>query len=439
MKEQHDNNLDKLFAEKLGNFKAEPPDTVWRTVAAGVISGAAGTAVWSTVLKPVIWSLSLVSMVFVLNTSTPEAEEQVFSEQSSIVREHITPLPTRDISEIPQISETSILPIETSDFRYSEPIAETPNNTEPVNAVIAETNSNNNTATLNPQISKAENILLEKPLQISQVWKPNIPNPLSMQAVGNSKLDYDLSQPSDYVRTPWLYLSLNSGPDAFAFNSNRVDFESWGSNVGLGISMHMSEFYFRTGLNFLNITQKNSYAYSTNEFQQIGEITSVDSINFITQYDSLNNPYLVPVYYTSNHPQFDSVAVNYNTHSLDNYRFFEIPMIIGIQKDIKRFTVYAQTGFTYTFSLNSNELSREHFEESSGTTIQSWSPLSEQRLDNFWSFSLAMGAYYNTNRNISFGIEPTYRYYIDPFFSGPGTDQRTPVSYGVRFRLLYKL
>jgi len=93
---------------------------------------------------------------------------------------------------------------------------------------------------------------------------------------------------------------------------------------------------------------------------------------------------LVPVYYTSSHPYFDSVPVSYNTHSYDNYRFLEIPMMIGIQKNIKRFTLYAQTGFTYTFSLNTTELSRDHFEESSGAQTLSWNPLMEQRLDNFW-------------------------------------------------------
>lgn len=440
MKEQHDNELDKLFAEKLSNFQAEPPDTVWRAVATGVITGAASTTVWSTVAKPIIWSLSLVTIVFVLNTSTPDTKEQLFTENIITNNEHITQMRLKSISEIPVINQNlepkGLIPITNY---YTQPIVEKHSNNEPEIAVLAENNNNTDIENNINIISRNENILTDQPLFINPLWNNSIPGLNSSYSLGKIESEYELSQPDDYVRTPWLYLSLNTGPDAFAFNNSGVDFTSWGANCGLGVSMHMSEFYFRTGLNFLNITQKNTYEYSTNEFLQVGETTTVDSISFITEYDSLNEPYIVPVYYTSNHPQFDSVEVNYNTHSLDNYHFFEIPMIIGLQKDIKRFTVYAQAGFTYTFSMNSNELSREHFEESSGTYTQNWTPLSEQRLNNFWSFSVAMGTYYNTNRNISFGIEPTYRYYIDPFFSGTNVGQRTPVSYGVRLRILYKL
>ncbi|PLW92935.1 MAG: hypothetical protein C0592_08260 [Marinilabiliales bacterium] len=441
MKEQHDNELDKLFAEKLGNFKAEPPDKVWRTVAAGVITGAASTAVWSTVAKPIIWSLSLVTMVFVVTTSNNEPREKLFTDQNTITREHIAHLPALSTEELDMDNQyEKLTPIHT-DYNFDIIIPEPSDPAEPLLATaIDDQPDDNNTINTNVLISSNTHVQEDVPSLLRTINTTYIPFSPEKFTPALIESEFELSQPGDYVRTPWLYLSYNMGPDAFAFSQNGIDFNSWGTNYGLGVSMHMSEFYFRTGLNFLNITQKNSYQYSQNEYLQVGEHTVVDSISFeLIGYDSLNNPIWEPEYYTSSQPQYDSVPVNYNTHSLDKYRFFEIPMMIGIQKDIKRFTLYAQTGFTYTFSLNSSELSRNHFEETSGIQTQEWTPLSEQHLDNFWSFSLAMGAYYNTNRNLAFGIEPTYRYYIDPFFSGPGIDQHTPVSYGFRFRLLYKL
>lgn len=425
MRKQHDNELDRLFAEKLGNFKAEPPDKVWRTIAAGLITGAASTTVWSTVTKPIIWSLSLMTMVFIITTSNYKPEEQLYTNQNLVTREHIAHLPVLSIEniEIDNQYETHT-PIQ-NDYNSEINI---PDKLNPPELYIAE-------ATLSDNNSN----IVDQPSLISTIDHGLIP--VNSEAYTLSYLSgLELRSLDDYIRKPWMYLSLNSGPDAFSFNNSNIDFDSWGSNYGLGVSMHVSEFYFMTGLNLLNITQKNSYVYSQNEYLQVGEYSVVDSISFeIIGYDSLGRPIWEPEYYVSTHPQYDSVPVSYSTYSLDKYRFFEIPMVIGLQKDIKRFTLYAQTGFTYTFYLNSNELSRNLFEEHSGVITQSWIPQSEQRLNNFWSFSFAMGVYYNTNRNIAFGIEPTYRYYLEPFFSGYNIDQRTPVSYGLRLRLLYKL
>lgn len=427
MKLQHDNELDKLFAEKLSNLKADPPESAWRTIAPAVISTTAGLTVWSSIMKPIVWSLSVVSMLFVLTTSnTQNNKNSLILEKKQVLAKN---------TELSINNKELIKTDEKNDIQSNKYIEDKIIPTINQNEKFIAKNETGGIINDNTKVYSR----MESPSLMSSLHYKSISEITSKHSPEFLNSEYNLSQKEDYIRTPWLYLSFNTGPDVFAFNNNAVDFKSWGTNYGLGLSMHMSEFFFSTGLNFLNISQKNTYNYTTNEYQEVGEYTIVDSISFVTQYDSLSNPYLVPVYYTSSHPYYDSVSVAYNTHSYDDYRFFEIPMMIGLKKDIRRFTIYAQTGFTYTFSLNAKELSRDYFEETSGTQTLSWNPLTEQRLENFWSFSLGIGAYYNTKHNVSIGIEPHYRYYIDPFFSGPGADQRTPVSYGLRLRLLYKL
>ena len=50
---------------------------------------------------------------------------------------------------------------------------------------------------------------------------------------------------------------------------------------------------------------------------------------------------------------------------------------------------------------------------------------------------LAANISYNVNAKLSLGIQPTYRY-IRPFSAEINQTAKSPVSYGLRFKLSYK-
>lgn len=444
MNRLHDNDLDKLFAEKLDDFRVEPPERVWRKVAIGItVLAPFSAAALSNLVRPILWSLTSLSTVFLLtvsNTSSDTPSQQIQSNEivvqasPDIPADYINQIPLIAMNSIPDIqAETTITPLSNNYnlFGSEEPtlgsntVAEIPADNNIKKTIIEVPVVATQSIELPPvfAIPVLQASLLKEP---KSTWEPTLyPNP-------------DLSEQSK-VQPAWFDFSYESGHDAFAFNDHmNPNLNSIAFNNGIGVSFHFSDFYLRTGVNLMNLKQQNQYNYSANEYQQVGEYSLVDSISFIQGTDTSGQSILIPQYYTSMHPYYDSVQASHTATSTDKYRFLEIPFVLGLQKDIHRITLYVQSGFTYSFLLNSREMSAADFTSYTNVHPLTWQPQSSARQTNFWSFTLAAGAYYNTNTHFAFGLEPTYRYYLDPFFESENGNGKAPVSYGLRARILYK-
>ncbi|HBG69569.1 MAG: hypothetical protein A2W93_13645 [Bacteroidetes bacterium GWF2_43_63] len=430
MNRLHDNDLDRLFAEKLDDLRVEPPERSWKKVAAGVaITTTVSTTVLSNLIRPVVWSLSTIATIVLVTVTNPSSNNEFTASPIAsgnepaldIEIERISPLsaaeeiPAIYRQETPDLMPVNILPAaeETSTDLAENELLPISNEIKPVVFDSMDYLTSLNAAQLNvPQLT----------------WNPEKLN------------SPDLLQPDKSIIPAWFDLSYQTGPDIFDFGTqdeNRIT--SLAINNGVDLSFHFSDFYLRTGINSLNLFQHNQYNYAMNEYQQVGVYTMVDSMSFTQGVDTAGNPVVIPQYYTSAHPVYDSVAVAHSTKASDRYHYLEIPMALGFQKDIRRFSVYAQGGFTYTFLLNASEKTQADFYEETGNQPLSWQTQSLSRNKDFWSFTLAAGVIYNTNSRLSFGVEPTYRYCLSPFYAGDERLGKAPVSYGVKLRLVYKL
>ncbi len=444
MNRLHDNDLDKLFAEKLDDFRVEPPERVWRKVAIGItVLAPFSAAALSNLFRPILWTLTSVSTAFLLtisNTSSDTTTQQ--TQNNEIVVQTVPDIPADYANQIPLIAmnsipemqmENTLTPLNSNyTFSGSEELNTNNNN-------VADITIDENVETTNIEVP----VVAQKSMELPPVFViPVLQASLlkEQQSGWNSTLypNPDLSE-QHKVEPAWFDFSYESGHDAFAFDNHlNPNLNSIALNNGLSVSFHFSDFYLRTGVNLMNLKQQNQYNYTANEYQQVGEYTLVDSISFIQGTDTSGQSILIPQYYTSTHPYFDSVQASHTATSTDKYRFLEIPFVLGIQKDIRRITLYVQSGFTYSFLLNSKELTSSDFSSYTNVYPLSWQPQSSARQTNFWSFTLAAGAYYNTNSHFAFGLEPTYRYYLDPFFESENGNEKAPVSYGLRARILYK-
>ncbi|KAF5028504.1 hypothetical protein DSECCO2_658350 [anaerobic digester metagenome] len=424
-----DNDLDRLFAEKLDDFRVEPPERSWKKVAAGItITTTVSATALSNLIRPVVWSLSTIATIVLVTVTNPssnneyaarpmsEANDKAVSLQidkmsSLIAKEEI---PVNYFEEAPSLIPVNMPVIELSETEISEA------DQQPV--AMAETE---NALDLPEFLALLPATSLAVP-QIS--WQPQLLNTPNLQ------------QQNKNIIPAWFELSYQTGPDIVDFgmqNNDRIT--SLGINNGIDLAFHFSDFYLRTGVSSMNLIQRNQYDYALNEYQQVGEFTMVDSMSFIQGIDSAGIPYLIPQYYTSSHPVYDSVAVDYSTKASDKYQYLEIPFSLGVQKDIRRFSLYAQGGFSYAFLLNASEKTTAEFYEETGNQPLSWQSQSLSRNKDFWSFTLAAGVLYNANTRLSFGVEPTYRYCLSPFYAGEERLGQAPVSYGLKFRLVYKL
>lgn len=428
MNRLHDNDLDRLFAEKLDDLRVEPPERSWKKVAAGITITTTVTATaLSNFIRPVIWSLSTIATVVLVTISNPSSNNS--SEATPIIQAEI---PSAEIVMENQVEKT---PHETL------PVVLVDEAPQLISVVLPEYTAEEATS---PEVLQ-ENKIPESPaVEDRPVWLMSI----KPKQIVTPELSWnpdllkapDINETDKSIIPAWFDLSVQSGPDILDFGlQNNQRTTSFAYNNGMDLSFHFSDFYLRTGVNVLSTFQKNQYDYSINEYQQTGSYTMVDSISFIQGTDTAGQLILIPQYYTSSHAVYDSVAVEHSTRASDRYQYLEIPFALGFQKDLHKVSIYAQAGFTYSFLMGSKELTESEFMESNSTRPLTWQSQSPDRNKDFWSFSLAAGVMYNTNNRFSFGLEPTYRYCMSPLYAGNETAGKAPVSYGLRLRLQYKL
>ena len=115
MNRLHDDELDRLFAKKLGNLKAEPPENTWKKIAAGItVTTATSTIAFSSIIKYVIWSLYTITTFSLLTISSPSSTKinksfQNNSQNSTVVYCENQKMPNLySINEIPVNLNTDI-------------------------------------------------------------------------------------------------------------------------------------------------------------------------------------------------------------------------------------------------------------------------------------------------------------------------------------------
>lgn len=426
MNRLHDNELDRLFAERLDELQVEPPERAWRKVAAGIAVGTPLTATaFSTIVRPMIWSLSVVSTSLLLIVSdTPQSE--LYPEQQFVVAEN------HEISTTPNPVQEA----EAEQLTSMQPLA---GNLIPITVEAEKTIPANTVALPNPVLTEQTTVITEAmdtPEKLN--LRRNLIPEIALQISTPSKHPLPELSNGNVIIPAWFDISAESGPDIFAFGDPLLpENRSLAFNSGVSTSFHFSDFYLRTGVNVLNLSHQNLYHYTVNDYQQIGTYTMVDSVTFIEGVDTAGQIIWIPQYYTSTHPMFDSVEVERSIEATDRYRYIEIPFSLGINKNIGHITLFAQTGFSYSFLLNQKLFSEEDFANLSPDNTLSWESQSATPVKNFWSFTLSGGAYYTWNRGISLGLEPTYRYSLDPVFVSGEQSSLKPVSYGLRLRMTY--
>ncbi|HPB03189.1 MAG TPA: hypothetical protein PLZ67_09565, partial [Bacteroidales bacterium] len=431
MNRLHENDLDRLFAEKFDDLRVEPPERSWKKVAAGIaITTTVSTAVFSNLIRPVVWSLSTIATIIMITVSNPSSDSE---HSNNLPAAQNIPATNISVERLPMLAAISNIPVPSEQKQVDFiPFVIPQNSAESVETVLHENPDLNTVETeteRTPELPVLLSMLPTQPISAPHIeWQP--------QFLSKPNLDFQEKN----IIPAWFDLSYQSGPDAFDFGTqNNERITSLAINNGIDISFHFSDFYLRTGVNALNLYQRNRYDYMLNEFAQTGVYTLVDSIWFVQGYDTAGNLVDIPQFSTETYPMYDSVAANYSINANNHYQYIEIPLALGFQKDIHRLSLYAQGGFSYTFLLKTSELNQAEFSEASGIQPLSWQNQSLSRNKDFWSFTLAGGIVYNTNSRFSFGAESTYRYCLSPLYADSELSGKTPVSYGLKLRLIYKL
>lgn len=447
MNKLHDNDLDKLFAEGLEDLREEPSDNSWKKIAAGIaVTTTVSSSLIASIFKPIAWVMSsaaIVSAVVLLNPSS-ENIKNVNNKNlnNDIVQEEISS--KEGISAMPLLSRVTEIPII---FPFE--------NINKINSVY-ENNFQNNNA-LNNNIAEAVVNKSEpdyyKGLQVSEadedvansqdenklfaktdvLQKMNLlsAKPISNGFINNNigalPLKYFNTFDNDYIMPTWFSLGFNMGCDFFDFNIPDIESKVPSLNTELDFAFHFGDLYLSLGSNLIDFVVNNKYSYTITDYY---ESTSTE---IPIKSDPVDIGGGIDAFYI-----YDSVSTVYDKNFKNKYSFIEIPFTFGFQKDVKRVSFYAESGFAFSFLVKNKTLNIEEFEQDAGINSVSWEKNTFEQNKKIQSFIFKAGVMYNTNYNLSFGLEPVYRYGLSPFYYGEKKVD-SPVSFGIRAKLLYKL
>ena len=135
--------------------------------------------------------------------------------------------------------------------------------------------------------------------------------------------------------------------------------------------------------------------------------------------------------FTSNVFDPDKANLQYINNSLkQNFSYLELPVVLKYKVVDRSFDLNLIGGVSYNFLLDNsvytvNDGARYPIGKTDGLNIMTFSS------------SIGMGMEYNFTNNISLNLEPTFRYYLNPFSNLVGTNIH-PYSFGIFSGLSYR-
>lgn len=217
---------------------------------------------------------------------------------------------------------------------------------------------------------------------------------------------------------------------------------SYTGGVGLAYKIS-SRFSIQSGLYYSSIEQEmsgiNAYsgfqAYDNSKGGPNFEVLTANGTVTTSNSDVFLSSYSLPERIITNYTNdvFDPVKASLNYVSSTLYQdlsFLELPVIVRYKVVDRKVGLNLIGGMSYNFLVNNNVYAMmDEGRYAVGTT--------EGLNDVSLSSSLGMGMEYKLSQNLSLNLEPTFRYYINPFNSARATGIH-PYSVGIFSGLAYK-
>jgi len=192
---------------------------------------------------------------------------------------------------------------------------------------------------------------------------------------------------------------------------------------------------------YKNITIQSGIGLSfyNNEALSSVNYISCDSVGY---YEKVTSFYVIMESGTPN-VVFNTVPVNvYDSlyHSSyeftrNNYRYLQIPLLIGYKMYYNRFSLTIRSGAGLGI-LNYKKEPGTPFNKKDAQllSIEQHTP---SLTKTYWQFLFSVGGGYQFTDNISIAVEPTFKYYLSPFYEQKDF-KRYPYSIGVKTGIYFR-
>ncbi len=245
------------------------------------------------------------------------------------------------------------------------------------------------------------------------------------------------------LASPTYYSSFNSGTDALSKELSTSEQPLISYSGGIAFSFKISKrFSIQSGLYYSSLDQRVDGINSFNGFQKYDNSKGDHNFEVLTTSGTIytSNP---DVFLSSN--ASDRIITNYTadvfdpakanlqqvSNSIDqNFSYLELPVVLKYKIIDKTLGINLIGGLSYNLLVNNSVYTTV---DGSKYSIGKTEGLNSLAL----SSSLGMGMEYNLSSKLSLNLEPTFRYYLNPFSVSTGSYAH-PYSFGIFSGVSYK-
>ena len=246
------------------------------------------------------------------------------------------------------------------------------------------------------------------------------------------------------MASPTYLSSFNSGSDGLSKELTASEQSLISYSGGVAFSYKISKrFSIQSGLYYSSLGQKVEGINSFSGFQPYGTITKGDhNFEVLTTNGTVytNNPDVflsangadrIVTAYTNDVFDPKKASLQPVSTSLDqNFKYLEFPVVLKYKLIDKTIGINLIGGLSYNLLVSNSVSTTVDGNKYSIGKTQDLNPLT-------LSSSLGMGMEYNLSGKLSLNLEPTFRYYLNPFSVSTGSFIH-PYSFGIFSGVSYK-
>jgi hypothetical protein len=245
------------------------------------------------------------------------------------------------------------------------------------------------------------------------------------------------------MASPTYYSKFNSGNDEFSRQLMESEDPVVSYTGGVGLSYKISKrFSIQSGLYYSSLGQKLDGINTFGGFKQYNNSKGDNNFEILTSSGTISasNPDVfvnadasnrVVTEYTKDVFDPKKASLPYINNTLtQSLSYLELPVILRYKIIDKTIGINVIGGMSYNFLVNNSVYTEVDGSKYVIGDTRGLNPLS-------LSSSLGMGMEYNFSKKLSLNLEPTFRYYLNPFSVSSGTYIH-PYSFGIFSGVSYK-
>ena len=252
----------------------------------------------------------------------------------------------------------------------------------------------------------------------------------------NVKTETGIKQISDF--TPWermaskpsyLCLGVSAGPEYVFYSKDK---RNTAFSYGVDLYYNKSGFVAKSGVFLARYGDQGEYTLDYQRIDSLGYMYSVESFTV-----DPNNPDSV-IFNMKIEGVYDSINVIESKITDAWYSYLQVPVLFGYTYSrFGNLTMDITAGPVFNLLVN-QRTQRPNLPQGDNVFINDVQDQTTPWLKTNWQLMASVSMQYRLSNHIRINVEPIYRYYVHPVYTGNTSTDASPYSFGGKVGLLYK-